>query len=228
MMQYYIDVFEDAADHELLVNTHGTTLPRGWHRTYPNLMTMESIKGFEFITFEQVNADRAANHNAMLPFTRNLYSPMDYTPMSPTPLFNVERKTTKAHEIALPVLFTSGVQHYAETAQRINDIIPAVKDFIKTIPVAWDEMEFVEGSPGKEVVIARRAGDNWFIAGINGEQTTKELILDLSFISKQLTGDLIRDGSEELEYQAGEITPSASVPVAMKANGGFVMYFRSE
>ncbi len=228
MMQYYIDIFEDAADHNLLVNTHGTTLPRGWHRTYPNLMTMESIKGFEFITFEQINADRAANHNAILPFTRNLFSPMDYTPMSPTPLFNVERKTTKAHEIALPILFTSGIQHYAETARGINDITPAVKEFIKTIPVAWDEMEFVEGSPGKEVVIARRAGDQWFVAGINGEQTFKELTLDLSFIDGAQNGNLIADGSSALQFEAGTVVPSESVSVAMKPNGGFVMHFTSE
>jgi len=228
MMQYYIDIFEDAANHHLLVNTHGTTLPRGWHRTYPNLMTMESIKGFEFITFEQANADQAANHNAMLPFTRNLFSPMDYTPMSPAPLFNAERRTTKAHEIALPVLFTSGIQHYAETAERINEITPAVKDFIKTIPVAWDEMEFVGGFPGEEVVIARRAGDDWFVAGINGEQTSKELTLDLSFINSVQKGDLIADGSSALEYQAGAISSSKSVSVPMKPNGGFIIYFSSE
>ena len=86
MMSYYLDIFEDAADHHLLVNTHGTTLPRGWHRTWPNLVTMESVKGFEFTTFDQRNADQVAVHSTTLPFTRNVFSPMDYTPMDSDPI----------------------------------------------------------------------------------------------------------------------------------------------
>ncbi|MCB0638698.1 MAG: glycoside hydrolase family 97 catalytic domain-containing protein, partial [Lewinella sp.] len=80
-MAYYQDLMEDAARYQLTVNFHGATIPRGWQRTYPNLMTMESVKGFEFITFEQPNADRGPRHCAVLPFTRNVIGPMDFTPM---------------------------------------------------------------------------------------------------------------------------------------------------
>ncbi|MEL7835080.1 glycoside hydrolase family 97 protein [Fodinibius sp. Rm-B-1B1-1] len=228
MIQYYLDIFKDAADHNLLVNTHGTTLPRGWHRTWPNLMTMESVKGFEFITFEQQNADKAANHNTMLPFTRNVFSPMDYTPMSLTELHNVKRKTTTAHELALPVLFTSGIQHYAETARGMEEVSEDVREFIKRIPVAWDEMQFVDGFPGKHVVIARRAGDRWFVVGINGEKNSKEISFDLSFIPSQLHGTIFKDGEELYDISRDETMPSETINVVMNGNGGFVMLFEQD
>jgi hypothetical protein len=225
MMQYYLDIFKDAADHNLLVNTHGTTLPRGWHRTWPNLMTMESVKGFEFITFEQENADKAANHNTMLPFTRNVFGPMDYTPMSLTELFNVERKTTSAHELALPVLFTSGIQHYAETVRGMDKVPDDVRGFVKQIPVAWDEMEFVDGFPGEYVVIARRFGDRWFVAGINGEENPKELSVDLSFIPKEFKGEMIKDGDSQFTFSREDVNPSDAINITMKESGGFVILY---
>lgn len=228
MIQYYRDIFNDAADHHLMVNTHGTTLPRGWHRTWPNLMTMESVKGFEYITFEQINADRAANHNTMLPFTRNVFSPMDYTPMSLTELFNVEQKTTSAHELALPVLFTSGIQHYAETPSGMKKIPTYVQEFIKKIPIQWDEMEFMQGHPGKHVVLARRSGNQWFVTGINGEDHPKELMLDLSFIPGDAEGLMIGDGESQFAFSKQQVTVSDAINVSMKGNGGFVILFDTE
>jgi len=225
MMQYYLDIFKDAADHHLLVNTHGATIPRGWQRTWPNLMTMESVKGFEYITFEQGNADRAANHNAMLPFTRNVFGPMDYTPMSLTELNNVTRKTTSAHELALPVLFTSGIQHYAETPRGMGNVADDVNSFVKQIPVQWDEIKFLEGFPGKEVVIARRSGDRWFIAGINGEDRSKKFTLDLSFVPAKAKGTMIGDGDSKFEFSRQDLSPSDAQTVSMQGNGGFVILF---
>ncbi len=225
MIQYYLDIFKDAADHQLLMNTHGTTLPRGWHRTYPNLMTMESIKGFEFITFFQGNADQAARHSTMLPFTRNVFSPMDFTPMSPTPIRTVERKTTPAFELATPVLFTSGIQHYAETDEGMEQVPDFAQYFIREIPVDWDETEYVDGYPGKYVIMARRHGDQWFVAGINGETESKELSIDLSFIPESLGGTLITDGEGDMMFNQKDISPSESVTVSFEPNGGFVMLF---
>ena len=115
---YYHDILEDAARIGLAVNFHGATLPRGWQRTYPNLMTMESVRGLEYNTFEQRNAEESATHDAMLPFTRNVFDPMDFTPVVLDRLNNiVERRTSAAFELATAVLFTSGIQHYAEIPQ---------------------------------------------------------------------------------------------------------------
>lgn len=112
-MQYYIDILRDAAAHQLLVNFHGATLPRGWQRTYPNLMTMESIKGFEFTTFSQADQDLVAQHVATALFARNLFDPMDFTPLVFGDIPNIKRVTENSFELAESVLMTSGIQHFA-------------------------------------------------------------------------------------------------------------------
>lgn len=227
MIDYYLGIFRDAADHHLMVNTHGTTLPRGWERTWPNLMTMEAIRGFEFITFEQPNADSAAVHCAMLPFTRNAFDPMDFTPMSLTRLNHVDRKTTSAFELATPILFTSGVQHYAETPKGMEEVPAYVRDFVKQIPVAWDETVFVDGYPGKLVIIARRKGDRWFIGGINGENRAREVSVDLSFLPGGMNGELITDGDTLYDFNRKEITLDGQqkIRIKMASNGGFAGVF---
>lgn len=225
MMQYYLDIFKDAGDHHLLVNTHGTTLPRGWHRTWPNLVTMESVKGFEYVTFFQGNADLQAKKSAMLPFTRNVFSPMDFTPMSPTDIPGIDRKTTAAFEIASPVIFTSGITHFAETPEGIAQLPDYVKEFIKQIPVSWDESMFIAGEPGKLAVFARRYGNKWFVAGINGEEIAKEFDIDLSFIPKKLTGTMIYDGDTKNGFNHYEIKEDRKLTITMKPNGGFVILF---
>jgi len=229
MIAYYKDIFEDAAAYELLVNCHGSTIPRGWHRTYPNLMTMEAVRGFEFITFEQANADRAASHSAMLPFTRNVFDPMDFTPMSLTEIPNIERKTTNGFELALPILFTSGIQHYAETPRGMAQVPPYVREFIRQIPVDWDETEFIDGFPGELMVMARRAGDRWFVAGINGEEKAKEVEVDLSFLPAGAEGTLITDGASRFAFSQRRVARPAdgTVDVSLRANGGFVAHFET-
>ncbi len=225
VMEYYTDILKDAAAHKLLVNFHGCTLPRGWHRTYPNLMTMEAIKGMEFVTFEQGNADRAPNHAAMLPFTRNAFDPMDFTPMNLTQIPGIERKTTSAFELALPVLFLSGIQHLAETPKGINEVPEYVKAYLKEIPEVWEDTRFIDGYPGKLAVIARKAGNKWYVAGINGEDTSKTLALDLSFIGNK-EGRLLTDGTEKQGFSTSVITSgNTKHEVKLKPNGGFVMIF---
>ncbi len=157
LIGYYHDILEDAEPYGLLINFHGATLPRGWQRTYPHLMTMEAIKGLEYITFEQENADEEPTHAAMLPFTRNVFDPMDFTPVVLDHINNrIERRTTSAFELALSVLFTSGIQHYAEIPEGMAKAPVYVRDFLKGVPSVWDDTRFIDGYPGKFVVIARQ------------------------------------------------------------------------
>ena len=226
VIEYYHEIFRDAAANGIMVNCHGSTLPRGWHRTYPNLLTMEAIKGFEFITFFQENADVAANHCAMLPFSRNAFDPMDFTPMVFTEIPNINRKTTNGFELALPYLFLSGVQHIAETPEGMATVPAYVKEFLKEIPVAWEDSKFVDGYPGKLAVVARKKGDNWYVAGINGEDQQKSLKLDLSFLEGNKKGQLITDGAEKFTFEQKGIQFTGSpLEVDLKPNGGFVMKF---
>ncbi|MBC7914545.1 MAG: glycoside hydrolase family 97 catalytic domain-containing protein [Pyrinomonadaceae bacterium] len=224
VLQYYHDILKDAAACKLMVNYHGSSLPRGLQRTYPNLVSMEAIKGMEFATFEQVNEDVQPTHCAMLPFTRNAFDPMDYTPMVLHQIPKLKRKTSNGFELALPILFLSGIQHLAETPQGMTHVPDYVKSMLKELPGNWDDVKFLDGFPGKFAVIARRAGSKWYIAGINGDKEEKNLMLDLSFLNGY-TGSIITDGKEEFSFENQKVTTSAKTSVKMKAAGGFVMEF---
>jgi alpha-glucosidase len=224
MMAYYHDILTDAAPYGFAMNFHGTTLPRGWERTYPNLMTMEAIRGLEFCTFEQANADQEPTHAAMLPFTRNVFDPMDFTPMVLDKIPRIQRRTTSAFELALSVLFVSGIQHYAEIPEGMAKAPDYVRDFIKGIPAIWDDVKFIDGYPGKYVVMARHGDGKWYLCGINGENTAKELELNLSQLPVT-SGTLITDGDggnlsfhqEDVKLQNGKLK------LTLKPTGGFVI-----
>ncbi len=220
VIAYYHDILQDAAAHRLLLNFHGATLPRGWHRTYPHLMTVEAIKGEEFITFEQANADRQPEHCTIIPFTRNVFDPMDFTPMALDSIPNIIRRTTASFELALPVLFTSGVQHMAEIPEGMRKMPAYVVEYLKDIPVQWDETRFLAGFPGKDVILARRKGGTWHIAGINGESTPKTFDLDLSFVQNK-TGVLFHDGEGKTPER--KELDTAKFQVQVKPYGGFVV-----
>lgn len=224
VMNHYIDIFEQTAAHKLVVNCHGSTLPRGWHRTYPNLMTMESVKGMEFATFAQDAADSVPSHCTILPFTRNVFSPMDFTPTTFGETPNINRITSNAFELALPVLFQSGIQNYAVIPEVMEQMPNYVKQLMKDIPVVWDETKLVEGFPGEYVVMARRSDSTWYVAGINGKNNTRNLSLDLSFI-KSLDAMLVTDGENNRSFQKSEIQipGEGHVNIELKPRGGFVI-----
>ncbi|UTF61556.1 glycoside hydrolase family 97 protein [Gilvimarinus sp. DA14] len=224
VMQYYHDLVSDAADHNLMVNYHGSSLPRGLHRTYPNMMTMESVNGFEMITFTQQTADKAPSHMAMLPFTRNVFDPMDFTPTTFDEIPNIERRTSNGFELALPVLFTSGIQHIAETPQGMAKVPEYIREYLRDIPTLWDETRLLTGMPGEHAVIARRRGSDWFIAGINGTDSEKSLNLDLSFIDKA-SGQLITDGDTDRSFRQSEIVNQDDFAITLRPRGGFVINF---
>lgn len=229
MMQYYVDILKDAAEHQLLVNFHGSTLPRGLQRTYPNFMTSEAVKGFEMISFFQPNADSEASHASMLTFARNVFDPMDFTPTVFFEIPGIERKTTNGFQLALPVIFLSGIQHIVETPEGMATAPYFVQNFMRSIPARWDDVKFIEGYPGKLTVIARKAGDAWYVAGINGEDTTKNLDLDLSFIGDKTGYRIDDEGTSSAIPNAmvkRPVTAGNSVPVTLLGNGGFVMVFK--
>lgn len=221
---YYVDLLKEAAAAGLLLNFHGATLPRGWSRTYPNLMTVEAVKGFEFATFTQEDQDKVVRHAAMLPFTRNLFDPMDFTPVVFHDIPNIRRATRNGFELAQSVLFLSGIQHYAETPEGMATVQAYVKGFLRELPRHWDEVRFLDGEPGRYVVLARRAGRQWFVAGLNADETPREIRLDIGWLGRR-QGQLISDGAGEREFSEGRLAgPAATVTLAPR--GGFVARFR--
>ena len=231
-MTYCIDLLESAAKHHLLVNFHGATVPRGWQRTYPNLMSTEGVYGAEWYNNVPTFTTQAASHNTTLPFTRNIIGPMDYTPCA----FSDSQHphiTSDAHELALTVLYESALQHLADKPESYLIQPQQVQDFFGQLPTVWDETRYVSGYPGESVVLARRSGNTWYVAGINGTNDKKTLDVDLSFIdggdhSVQLFAD-----ADPASYQlAAEkdwlITNGNQIPrqIATQPRGGFVLVIK--
>ncbi|TDQ08901.1 glycoside hydrolase family 97 protein [Pedobacter metabolipauper] len=224
VIKYYIDILHDAAAYGLLVNFHGATLPRGWARTYPQLLTAEAVRGFENVTFNQKDADREAEICTVLPFTRNAFDPMDYTPVNLYKVqSNTRRKTSNGFQLALSVLFLSGIQHYAESPAGMSHVDEKVRTVLRGIPSAWDDVRFIAGYPGKFVVVARRSGKKWYISGINSQATSQKISINLSLFGKQ-KANFIGDGADDFSF-VNEIynADRTAREIVIKPSGGFLM-----
>ena len=228
-MTYCIDLLECAAKHHLLVNFHGATIPRGWQRTYPNLMSTEAVYGAEWYNNVPTFTQKAASHNTTLPFTRNIIGSMDYTPCT----FSDSQHphiTSDAHELALTVLYESALQHLADKPESYLAQPQAVQDFFGQLPTVWDETRYVSGYPGESVVLARRSGTTWYVAGINGTDQQKTLDVDLNFIEEgPHSVQTFADADPALSQPAGKkawlITQGEQLPRKMSCQprGGFVL-----
>lgn len=217
-IEYYHDLMESTARHHLLVNFHGATTTRGWQRTYPHMLTTEAVYGAEWYNNTHTFTNKAACHNATLPFTRNVIGPMDYTPCA----FSDSQHphiTTHAHELALTVLYESGLQHLADRPESFLAQPKEVKEFLGNLVSAWDDTRFVSGYPGEYAVIARRTGNTWYVAGINGTDETKTIPVNLNRIVNQFSkAQLFLDGN------MWDIKTVTTLPTEVKCQprGGFV------
>jgi hypothetical protein len=191
-------------------------------------MTTEAVRGMEFVTFEQKNAEDEPAHVAMLPFTRNVFDPMDFTPVVLDRIERIERRTSSAFELALSVLFTSGIQHYAEIPEGMAKAPNYVRELMRSVPSVWDEVRFLDGYPGKHVVIARKGDGRWYVAGINAQTTSLTATLSLGGLALRGSGTLITDGDGgnlSFRRQSVQLTPGGRLDVTLKPRGGFVIVF---
>lgn len=224
-INYYQDILEDAAQYHLLVNFHGATLPRGWQRTYPNLMTTEAIYGYEMITFNQKDADTAAPHMVMSAFARNAFDPMDFTPVSLYKIPRIQRRTSTAFELATSVIFLSGIQHFVEGPEGMAKMPEAVKYYMQNVPVQWDDTKFIDGYPGKFYAVARRSGSKWYIAAINGDTAVKQITINkLPFVAPFKTGTFFSTNEKgEIMVDKKTVYANKQETITIKANDGFVL-----
>ena len=226
MIKYYLDILDDAARYKMMVYFHGCLVPRGWARTYPNLMTYEGVRGAEWYNNGPEFTTTAPEHNTTLPFTRNVVGSMDYTPVTFTNS-QYPHITSYGHELALSVVFESGIQHFADRPEGYYDLPDAPRSFLKEVPNAWDDTKLLDGYPGRFVVIARRKGADWYIGGINsGVRRGKIQHLKFDFLPDGQTYKmtLIADGEHDKAFstQYMVVNKSDSVDVKMLRLGGFV------
>ena len=225
-MNYYIDLLEDAIDYKLMLNFHGAAIPRGWQRTYPHMMTVEAVYGAEWYNNLPLLTNRAAKHNATLPFTRNVIGSMDYTPGTFTDSQH-PHITSHGHELALTVIFESAIQHMPDRPESYLTLPSPVKEFLSKLPTAWDETKLLDGYPGDYVVLARRKGTTWYIGGLNGEESPQTLSFDVSeLVSTFNKISIIKDGAEERSFDFENITDISGIDQPLEINclprGGFV------
>lgn len=224
MMKWYDMTARNLAENKLMVTFHGCTVPRGQRRRWPHIMTYEGVLGYEWIG----RGYPGTKHNCMLPYTRNVIGPMDHTPVLFTlgQLTNGSgsvRTSTDAHELALTVIYESGIQHFADKPDAYNASIG--KPFLQDVPSAWDDIHFIDGVPGESVIMARRKDNDWYVAGISA-LGAKTMNVPLSFLKAgSYTVDLYKDSTGGTKYtmakQTITINPSTPLSVWVNANGGF-------
>lgn len=225
MIKYYLDILDDAATYEMMVYFHGCLVPRGWERTYPHLMTYEGVRGAEWYNNGPDLTTTAPEHNTTLPFTRNVIGAMDYTPVTFTNSQN-PHITSYGHELALSVVFESGLQHLADRPSGYLELPDAARTFLKEVPNAWDDTKLLEGNPGRNIIIARKKGDSWYIGGLSGERFERTKTLKFEFLPEgaRYKMTLISDGNHDKEFATQYIVVdrTSSVSVKLLRRGGFV------
>lgn len=224
MIRYYLDILDDAAEFEMMVYFHGCMVPRGWSRTYPHLMTMEGVRGAEWYNNGPDLTTTAPEHNTILPFTRNVVGPMDYTPVTFTNS-QYAHITSYGHELALSVVFESGLQHMADRPEGYYDLPDAARTFLKNVPAAWDNSKLIDGNPGRNITIARQKNDSWYIGGICNERFERIKTFSLDFLTEDVNYKmtLISDGihDKELTTLYRVVDRSSTIDVKMLRRGGF-------
>ena len=183
-MQLYEDVLTDANDFGIQVIFHGCTLPRGWERMYPNYVASEAVLASENTFFNEHHAIQEGFELTMHPFCRNAVASMDWGGtimnryMSPDNKSRHRRYTFDIFEIAAAIVIQTSVQCIAIQPNNLTDLPQMELDFLREVPTSWDETRFIDGYPGKYIVMARRSGDRWYVVGLNA--TKEPLKLDIN------------------------------------------------
>jgi hypothetical protein len=232
-MKLYEDILIDANDYGIMVVFHGCTLPRGWERMYPNFASGEAVLASENLYFNQRNCDAEAFNASLHPFIRNTVGSMDFGGSTLNKFYNAKnssevrgsiRRTSDVFALAAAVLFQSGIQHFALAPNNLTDAPGWAVDFMKEVPTTWDEIRFIDGYPGKYIVLARRKGANWYIAAVNADKETLKLKVKLPMLT---AGDQLRYYSDNASLQ-GSLAPlkvgkDLEIQLTIPNNGGALL-----
>jgi alpha-glucosidase len=206
-IRQYRDILRDAADFHLLVNFHGCTIPRGWSRESPNLIGMEAVYGAQQYRRADLQVRLRAGGSKDPPYTWG------------------RRTTTNAHELALSVVFETAIQHLADSVESYRGLPDAPKQFLRQVATAWDDTRALSGEPGRDVVVARRADEIWYVGGISAQDAATTARAPLSFPGPgSWTMTTIRDGATDRTFETTTrtVTAADSIDVVMRPHGGFI------
>ena len=230
MMQLYEDILTDANDFGIQCIFHGCTLPRGWERMYPNYVASEAVLASENLHFGQGACDAEAQNGCIHPFIRNTVGSMDFGGSTLNKFYDAGNKrgthrvTSDVYALASAVFFQSSVQHFAMAPNNLTDAPAWAVDFMKKVLTTWDEVKFIDGYPGKYVILARRAGDKWFVVGANADKQPLKTTISLPMFAKDTelkvySDDAQLNGSVNIVKQNKKQQLAVTIP----CNGGLVI-----
>jgi hypothetical protein len=231
-MQLYEEILTDANDFGIMVIFHGCTLPRGWERMYPNYAASEAVLASENLHFGQGSCDNEATNAATHTFIRNVVGSMDFGGSALNQFYNSDntpntgskRMTSDVFALATAVLFQSGVQHFALAPNNLTDAPDWAISFMKEVPTTWDEVRYLDGYPGKYVVLARRKGDKWYIAGINAEKESIKLKVKLPMIGVAKELKIYADDADlKGSIKVTKLNKKQEIEVSIPTNGGVLI-----
>lgn len=253
-MRLYEDILSDANEYGLMVIFHGCTLPRGWERMYPNYVGSEAVLASENLVFSQHFNNKEAANATLHPFIRNTVGSMEYGGCFMNNFMNkgnekgIYRTTSDIFQLATTILYQNAIQNFALAPNNLTDAPELCMEYLKTVPTEWNETRFVDGVPGKYVVLARRHGNDWYVAGINATSEPLRLNLnvdmlagkEVSHYSDNYTKEAKnrmkkadkKSNKEEFIIKSIDFTPSKKivkvsdkgiVPVTILPNGGIII-----
>lgn len=230
MMKLYEDILIDANDYGIEVIFHGCTLPRGWERMYPNYVASEAVLASENLHFSQAMCDAEAKNACIHPFVRNAVGSMDFGGSTLNKYYNGDNKsgthrvTSDVFALATAVLFQSSVQHFALAPNNMTDAPTWAINFMKQVPTTWDDTRFIDGYPGKYVIMARRHGDKWYVVGVNAEKQPlkKRIILDM-FKAGSIVNVYSDDAKLVGSKKQVKLGKKQTLDIVIPCNGGLVM-----
>ncbi|QDH71904.1 glycoside hydrolase family 97 protein [Lysobacter alkalisoli] len=229
MVAFYQRVAAATAQRRMLLNLHGAYVPAGLQRTWPNFITQEGVLGAEW---NKMDRRITPEHNLMLPYTRMLTGPMDYTPggfRNATPqTFEVravmpQTQTTRGQALAMYVVYDSPLQMVSDDPSNYRG--ESGFDFIRRVPAAWDETRFIDGEPGQDIVLARRHGKAWYLGAMTAEQARTQKV-PLDFLpSGRWRATIWQDGEGVREVRRTErnVASKDVLSLVLAAAGGAVV-----
>ena len=229
-MRLYEAILSDADDHGLMVIFHGCTLPRGWERMYPNYVGSEAVLASENMIFNQHFCDNEAFNATLHPFIRNSVGCMEFGGTFLNKRMNrgndggPTRVTTDIFQLATAVAFQNPIQNFALAPNNLTDVPAFEIDFMKGIPTVWDEVKFIDGYPGRYVVLARRHGQDWYVAALNAGKETLKLTVDLPMLAGSPVA-YYHDGKDGKTPQVEEtkVGKKGQFKFTLPAQGGAVL-----
>lgn len=228
-LRLYEEILSDADDHGLMVIFHGCTLPRGWERMYPNYVGSEAVLASENLVFSQHFCDNEAFNATLHPFIRNAVGCMEFGGGFLNKRLNRSndggtiRRTTDIFQLATAVLFQNPIQNFALAPNNLTDAPQICLDFMKQVPTTWDETRFIDGYPGRYIVLARRHGNTWYIAAANATVEPLKLKLDLPMLAGQEVSLYSDDKKMQPQLKLQRIKADGSLQLTVQPQGGAVI-----